>query len=304
MIIGHKKQQQFFNKMIVSGKISHALLLSGPEKLGKKTLAFNLIFSIFGENFSQHPDFIFIEPKNKYPKAEKGSVGNNAAPHSSLAKEQIPIEQIRNLQWRLSLKPIKAPLLGVIIDQAHLMNKQAQNCFLKTLEEPKTKAFLILITEHPNFLLPTIISRCERVKFYPVKKDEIKNYLERKGVSKDKIEEIIEISLGRPGVAIDLFQNPQKLEERKKKIKELIKILNSPLSFRFQYAKELSGLTNKKEILGIWMSYFRKLLISNENQISRIKTINILNLIQQTIFRISTTNVNPRLALEVLMLEF
>ena len=118
MIIGHKKQQQFFKKMVVSGKISHALLLSGPEKLGKKTLAFNLIFSIFGENFSQHPDFIFIEPKSKYSKEEKGSVGKKAPPHSSLAREQIPIEQIRNLQWRLSLKPIKAPLLGVIIDQA------------------------------------------------------------------------------------------------------------------------------------------------------------------------------------------
>lgn len=282
MIIGHQKQQRFFKKIVESEKIPHALLFVGSEKLGKRTMALDLICSVFGEDIARHPDFILISPKAK----------------------QIQIDQIRDLNWKLSLKPIKAPLLGVVVDKAHSMTREAQNCFLKTLEEPKTKALLILITEHPHFLLPTILSRCQIIKFYPVRKDEIKNYLREKELSKEKIAEIAEISLGRPGVAIEFLQNPQKLKERQKKIKALMKILNSPLSLRFKYAKELSQDQDLKEVLNIWLSYFREGLISSKNQDFTGKTRNILNYIQETIFLISTTNVNTRLALEVLMMEF
>ncbi|MFQ6050000.1 MAG: hypothetical protein ACE5J0_03135 [Candidatus Paceibacterales bacterium] len=285
MLIGHKKQQQFLKKIVKSGKIPHALLFSGQEKLGKKTAALELISSLFKENPLGHPDFILVAPQTKHPSG------------------QIQISQIRNLNWKLSLRPVKAPFVGAIIDQAHLMTREAQNCFLKTLEEPKGRTLLILITEHPNSLLATILSRCEVIKFYPVKKEEIGSYLREKGISKEKIKKIVKISLGRPGVAIDFLQNPQKLKERTATIKELIKISNSPISLRFQYVKKLSKDQNLKEVLTIWLSHFRDTLISQRNRVRVAKIENILNLLQRTIFLISTTNVNPRLALEVLMLE-
>lgn len=288
MIIGHKKQQQFLKKIIDSGKIPHALLFTGSERLGKKTIALEFISSLFKEKILRHPDFILIEH----------GLGQK------LGRGQIQINQIRNLNWRLSLKPIKASFLGAIIDQAHLMTRDAQNCFLKTLEEPKGQSILILISEYPDFLLPTILSRCEKIKFYPVKKEEIRCYLEKKKASKQMIEEIIEISLGKPGRAIDFLKKPEKLKERRKKIKDLIRISNSPLSLRFKYAKELSQQENLKEILGIWLFYFRKSLISCKNQIDIVKIKNILNAIQETFFLISTTNINPRLALEILTMKF
>ena len=282
MIIGHQKQQQFLRKIVSSGKIPHALLFSGPEELGKKTIALELLSSLFKEDLFSHPDFTLITP----------------------ATRQIRITQIRGLNWRLSLKPIKAPLLGVVIDQAHLMTREAQNCFLKTLEEPKTETLLILITEYPNYLLPTIISRCENVKFYPVKNEEIRFFLKKEKLPKDKIEEIVELSLGRPGKVVNFLQNLEKLKERRKRIKKLIEISDSPLSLRFENAKELSKQEDFRETLKDWLFYFRKALISKKSTKDLLKIKEIINAIQETIFVTSNTNANPRLALEVLMMKF
>lgn len=282
MIIGHKKQQEFLKKIVELEKVPHALLFTGNEKLGKKKIAFKLISSIFKENIFQHPDFNLVVPKEK----------------------QIQINQIRDVNWKLSLKPVKAPLLSVVIDEAHLMTRQAQNCFLKTLEEPKSRALLVLISEYPNSLLPTIISRCQTVKFYPVEKKEINNYLKAQKFEQEQIDEISQICLGRPGVAIDFSQNLKKLEERQRKVKELVKIVKLPMSLRFKYAKELSeDREGLKTILLIWLSYFRTKLINCADRALMLKTKNILNNIQNTIFLISTTNVNLRLALEVLIME-
>ena len=309
MLIGHQKQLNYLKRMAESGKIPHALLFSGQKKLGKKTIASEFIFWLFEEpgvpKILGHPDFILIEPQEKHPEAERSSLRGSPAPSSALVRGQIQINQIRDLSWRLSLKPIKAKLKAVIIDEAHSMTPEAQNCFLKTLEEPKGNTILILITEKPNFLLPTIVSRCQIIKFYPVKKDEIERYLKnQEGLSKEEIEEILEIAQGRPGRAVELAFAKEKFEFYKKRTKELAKIFNSNLSSRFQYAKEISTKENLQEILEIWLNYFRNIFIKNCSTPSAKHLGNILQQIQRTIYLISTTNVNPRLALEILMMNF
>jgi DNA polymerase-3 subunit delta' len=308
-IIGHQKQWQFLKKSVEFGKISHAYLFSGQEKLGKKRVALEFVKLINGENFDLgHPDLILIEPKGGAP---------------------IQIAQIRELIQKLSLKPYSASFKVAIIDQAHLMTREAQHSFLKTLEEPKGKTLLILITEASERLLATIPSRCEIIKFSPVKEVEIKSYLRAKFSDKE-CEEASKFCLGRPGEAVDFISNPQKLENRKKIIKELIKISNSGLAFRFQSAKDLSAPSNLnhvrdykskkepqreqifngvKEILSIWLSYFRAVLLSKVEDpdlypnYSFSKLKNILSQIQNINFLLTSTNVNSRLALEILMLE-
>ena len=287
MIIGHQRQRDYFKKIVDFKKIPHALIFSGEAKLGKKTVALEFIKLLFGKDFEslrQHPDFILITP-----------IGN-----------EIQIDQIRELIWKLSLKSSLSPLKAAIIDQAHLMNEAAQNCFLKTLEEPRGDTILILITEYPELLLSTILSRCQIIKFYPVKKTEIENYLKNQGIKEEKIEEITGAAEGKPGMAIDFLLNPQKLEERIQREKELQKLLKSNLSSRFQYAKEISKEPNLKEILNIWLSYFRKNLLGQlaskqPESLKRLK--DILRKIQNTNFLISTTNINTRLAIDLLMLE-
>jgi len=278
-VIGHKKQIDFLTKISKLDKLSHAYLFTGQEKIGKKRIALEWVSLLFDQDVQkkQHPDLFLIEPS-----------------------KEIQISQIRELIWKLSLKPYSAPLKIAIIDNAHLMNKEAQNALLKILEEPSGKALLIFITEFSELLLPTILSRVQRIKFFPVCKIEIKEYLEKQKIKNSEIEEIIEFSYGKPGSAMNFILDSEKLKNQKKLIKELMIISKANLSFRFQYAKDLSE-NNIGEVLDIWLRYFRKMLISGINY---NKAINIIKKIQSTNFLISTTNVNPRLALETLMLEF
>ena len=321
MLIGHQKQWNFLRKAAETKRFSHAYLFCGQEKLGKKTLALEWISFLFGQdvqNLTNHPDVVFIEPQVK----------------------EIQISQIRDLIWRLSLKPSLAPLKVAIIDNAHLMNQEAQTSLLKTLEEPRGEALLILISDKAQYLFPTILSRVQIIKFNSVKKEEIKNYLLGQGVSEKETEEISEIALGRPGVALDLSSGKEKLENFTQRITELNKISNSPFYLRFQYAKNLAeDLESIKDILDIWLNYFRSILLSRfspsfdetKREVKRdlslstpspakrgeggegdevlfskyptTKIKNIINRIQTTKFLLSNTNINSRLALETLMLE-
>ncbi len=329
MLIGHKKQWQFLKKSVELGKTSHAYLFYGQEKLGKKTLAFEFVKLLncqnpdfskkpcqncqsceaiqksLSLNIEQHPDLALIEPKRFVSKK------------TSQKKEEIQISQIRDLIWRLSLHSFSSPFKVAIIDKAHSMNQEAQSCFLKTLEEPKGDAVLILITEYPEMLLPTIRSRVQKIKFNPVEKIEIENFLKSRGVSDEKTRELSSLSFGKPGLALDFFNDLKNFENQKQKIAELLKIAakSSSLTSKFNYAKDISS-ENKdlKEVLEVWLRYFRGILLSrikqNQEQktesfthysVSRLESI--INHIQNTIFLISKTNISPKLAFEVLMLE-
>ncbi|MCJ7829564.1 hypothetical protein MUP50_00540, partial [Patescibacteria group bacterium] len=210
-----------------------------------------------------YPDFILVEP-------------------DPLHKE-IQISQIRNLIGKLSLRSYSADFKTAILDKAHLMSQEAQSCFLKFLEEPKGKTLLILITEYPQLLFPTILSRVQKLRFFPAKDFEFK-------IKEEFISDLIEIS-------------------------------QSDLADRFQYAKKIST-ENLKEILDTWLSYFRYIFLfrlrqgcggqahptekektNAFNQYSLFKLKDIIRLIQTTDFLISTTNVNPKLALENLLIQ-
>ncbi|MBZ9569804.1 hypothetical protein KJA16_02680 [Patescibacteria group bacterium] len=340
MLIGHQKQWQFLKKSFKLRRIPHGFLFQGQEGLGKKTFALEFIKLVNCRNNEisarpcqkclscqqiekrTHPDFILVEP------LKKDSNPPTTLPRQTRAPT-IQISQIRDLGLRLSAKPYSASFKSTIIDQAHSMSPEAQSCFLKTLEEPKGKTILILITEYPERLLPTILSRVQKIKFYPVKKVEIRDYLISQGLSDKAAEELSLLSFGKPGRTLEFLLMPAKLENQKQKISDLIRICNSPLAFRFQYLKGLLlESKNLKEALEIWLRYFRNALIATINNqsfdglridpersrtgqqstinqlgysLSKLK--NILQLIQNTIFYISATNVNPRLALEMLMLE-
>ena len=286
MLFGHQKIWQFLINSAQKDNLSHAFLFSGPEKVGKKTLAFHFIKWLFGKDGwkgNNHPDLVFIEPKGG----------------------EIQIEQIRELIWKISLCPIVAPLKAGIVDQAHLMNYQAQNCFLKTLEEPKGKAILILVTEFPESLLPTISSRCQKIKFSLLKKEEMEKIVLKFKKDKKEIEEIIRITQGKPGLALELINHPERLKEKKRIWREIERLSKEDLAWRFQYAKKVYQSQKTEEFLDLWLTFFReKLLSSLDNDLQKVKYFkNLLEKIQNTRILISQTKVNPRLALEVLMLD-
>jgi len=287
-IIGHQAQSRFLKKSFELKRLAHAYLFSGQDKLGKKTIALQWACLITGQPFQrQNPGFILVEPRQK----------------------TIQISQIRDLIWRLSLKPSFVSPKIAIIDKAHLMGIAAQHALLKTLEEPKGDSILILISEKPELLFSTIRSRCEIIKFYPVKTAEIRQYLEEQKLDQGKIQEIIDFSQGKPGQAIDFALNPEKLDQHRKTIKQFKTIMGSSLGQRFQYVKELSQDDNLKEVLEAWLSFLRKHLIEqvqgiSDNDLQPVAELkDSLSLLQRINFLISTTNVNPKLALETLFLN-
>ncbi|MBU4124639.1 MAG: hypothetical protein KKI14_04215, partial [Nanoarchaeota archaeon] len=195
--MNHQKQWQFLTKSAELGSLPHALLFYGQEKLGKKDLAIKLGEQLVGLN--NQADFILTESPS--------------------------ISEIRGLIQKLSFKPYSAEYKVAIVDKVHLMTKEAQNCFLKFLEEPTEKTILILITEYPATLLPTILSRVQKIRFYSNKELEI--------------------------------------EDSEEVISNLNKLRKSDLAYKFQYAKKIAEEPqNLKEILEIWLVYFREMFIS------------------------------------------
>ncbi len=303
-IIGHQKQWQFLKKSVRMHRVPHAYLFSGQSQLGKKTISLEFIKLLFCQRKNEepcqtcqscqylkkgiHPDFFLVEPQ----------------------KREIKISQIRELSWKLSLHSSISPFKAALINEAHSLNSEAQNCFLKTLEEPKGKTILILITEYPETLFPTILSRIQKIRFFPVPKSEIENYLKKQGLALKEAQRIVSLSFGKPGLAINFFLNPQKLKNQDQEIKEIIKISESDLSFRFRYAKNLiSQKQNVKEILDIWLRHFRGMLLAKIQKSSEIHNYSltqlkkIIQVIERINFLLERTNVNPRLALETLMLQ-
>lgn len=120
-----------------------------------------------------HPDYCLIEPEDN----------------------GIKIKQIREMQSKIAVKPIQAEKNVYVIDQSETMNVEAQNCLLKTLEEPPEYAVIILICSNENMLLSTVKSRCTKIKFNDISKDELLKFTD---------EELIELADGSIGKALKL----------------------------------------------------------------------------------------------------
>ena len=279
-IIGHEKQREVLEKLIENGNIPHALLFSGPEKIGKKEIAVEFSKKILGED--SNTDFFILSSEENI----------------------ITIEEVRNLQEKLSLKPYNHDFKVVIIDNVHLMKKEAQNAFLKTLEEPRGKSILILITSYPSMLLKTIFSRVQELKFSLVSKEEIEKHLIKLGADKEKAKEISLISSGQIGKAIDYFNNPKKVEIFNQAIKDISRMSSMNYFQRFNYAKKMSETENIDEIMDIWQRYFRREMIITINKGENLlKNIELIKNIDKTRYLINSTNANKRLLLENLLLK-
>jgi len=181
--------------------LPHALLLEGPQGLGKLALAESLAELVLCEQSSDkacqycrscqlfaaanHPDYFKITPE------EEGKA--------------IKIEQIRELTAQLSQCSHGSGYQVAIIAPAHKMNRSAANALLKTLEEPSGKVLIILVSDQTSFLPATIISRCQRIPCggHPL---EAEAWLKAKISNPDELALLLEASDYAPLRALDLAQ--------------------------------------------------------------------------------------------------
>jgi len=164
-LIGNTQARYILERMIDEGKIPHAIILSGPSGVGKKLFAKELAKGIMGEAHSRkidvqtHPDLRLLYPEGK------------TAMHS--------VSSIHQMQEQMALEPFEASSRVFIIDDADKMLPTSSNALLKTLEEPQEGNYFILITKHVDEVIPTILSRCRKIPFFPIPEKEIFEFLKK-----------------------------------------------------------------------------------------------------------------------------
>ena len=253
-ILGNEKNKQVLQKSIQNNTISHSYMFIGIEGIGKKMIAKKKEKKILCLNktldngcncksciefdSNNNPDFLVIEPD-----------GNS-----------IKIEEIRNLQKMIQEKPIISNKKVYIIDNADLMTKEAQNCLLKTLEEPPEYTVIILIGSNENLFLTTIKSRCMILHFDKISNEEMKRYLKYNLEINQINEEMLDMFQGSIGKAINLKDK----QEEYKSIYEFIENLGKvDLIELYNYAKPIYKF--KEEIFEV-LDYINILLLKKAKQ--------------------------------------
>jgi len=205
-IIGNDKLKRELIHSVEINKTSHSYLFIGTEGIGKKLIAEEFAKMLLAVKDTENsPDFSIIEPD-----------GNS-----------IKIEQIREFQKKVSEKPIISNKKVYIINDSDKMTVEAQNCLLKTLEEPPEFVTIILIGSNENSFLSTIKSRCMILHFEKISDEQIQKYLQDNHQTEINSKIMLEACQGSIGKALEikdkqeLYQNTEQVVnslERKDKI--------------------------------------------------------------------------------------
>ena len=208
--IGHEKHlEDLFNKYI-SKNLANSILIYGPKGIGKRSFIYDLIFKIISNNFNNNSldHHLNLFYNNNHPNIKL--VKKEIDIKTKKFKSSISIDQIRYLkQFANETQNIRNFDKFIIIDSADDLNQSSSNSLLKTLEEPKLNTFIFLISHQISSLLPTLRSRCQKIKlstlsyelFHKVLNNEIKE------INDEEIKFFFQITLGSPGDTISLYEN-------------------------------------------------------------------------------------------------
>ncbi|MFK4004348.1 AAA family ATPase [Qipengyuania sp. NPDC077563] len=204
-LIGHDEAWSQWRRALDGNRMHHAWLLAGKKGLGKASFAQAAARELLGgEGGAEHPDILTLTygPKNK----EEAKKRDDGKPFE-LARG-IKVDQVRDIQRRLTTRPTLGSKRAVIIDPADDMEVSASNALLKSLEEPPQGTYFLLIAHSPARLLPTIRSRCRTVRFSPIGKEAMDDLLRDLAPEADiaSRDAAIAASSGSPGSALTFLK--------------------------------------------------------------------------------------------------
>lgn len=275
-LIGNEKIKNMLNESVNRQNILHSYLFYGEEGIGKRLFAFEFAKMILCNSekhkacgacksciefdSNNNPDFFYLD-----------SEGNS-----------IKIDQIRNIQKNILEKPINSLKKVYVINNADTMTKEAQNCLLKTLEEPQDFIVIILIASNENKLLATVRSRCTKIYFNHLNDNEIENLMKDKFDSTNLSKDMIQLCNGSISKCINVIEKSELLKN--------IEILID----KFENLNKLDCLnynelfySNKSDI-NLLLDYMYVLLFKKAKDKEEI--ISCMNIIQQTKNKLSNSN--------------
>ncbi len=295
--IGQPHIISFFDLAVKNAKLGQAYCFVGASQIGKRTLANILaaqILNVEVEQLKFNPDYYYVE------RLEDEKTGKK--------KKEISVDQSRELREKFYNRSWLNGYKVAIVDEAELLNEESGNALLKIIEEPPSKSIIFLLTENDILLLPTIRSRCQVFQLSPVSEVEIEKLITSASDVKDA-KEIIELSWGRPGRALDLCRDFELFSECLKEKTRWQKIVSSPIHERWQEMEDIlsekGGLIKTKEkldpIFDFWIMLWREKMLSGQMMDDRYRII--IDDIRY-IKNLLSANVNPRLAVEQFLSKF
>ncbi|HSE83310.1 MAG TPA: DNA polymerase III subunit delta' [Thermodesulfobacteriota bacterium] len=326
-VLGHEFQKQALRRAVQDSRISHSYIFSGPDGIGKRLTAIEFAkilncVSTYGAGEADLKNIPCDCPSCK--KIEKGIHPDVFLVEYKGAKD-IKVDQIREeVEEKLYFRPFEGRFKVAILDEAERMNQNAQNAFLKTLEEPPSDSVIILITSEPQSLLPTIRSRCQLLEFSPLSEEIIvEEITKRKDQSPDEAVLCARLSGGSLGKALHIDQNL--LSQREKMLTKLSNINPNRASEVLGFVESLSSedidkLSFMFDVTSLWLRDmvlikigFGEDSLSNRDLASVIKQVaekqdieailDKVRFLEKSWYAIFRTNANKQMVLENLVLK-
>lgn len=320
-VIGQDKTLSLLDYGLKTDAIAHAYLLIGPGHVGKGTLAINLAQALNCDG--PEPPCGQCHSCQRIREGKHADVTTTGLDSGT----EIGIDDIRGLQRLANLPPYEGKCKVFIIDGAEYLSVEAANALLKILEEPPPRVVWLLLAAEEERLLPTITSRCQRLELRAVSSERVQEALVSSyNVDGDKAKLLTQLCHGRLGWALSALTDRDMLEQRSQRIEGLASLLTAGIGQRFAYAQELASQFSQDrkavaEITEIWVDWWRDLMLlkggcqkaiinvdfekvlkeqARDLSLREIKEfLANLGLLQEAVSK----NVNPRLALEWLMLN-
>lgn len=247
IIIGHSNILHLLEQTIYNKKFTHAHLFVGEDGIGKSLIANRLGKIILNcDQKLDHVDLIHWK------------LGKN--------KKSIGVDDIRILNEEINKKPYEGSNKVIIVYSADKMTIQAQNAFLKTIEEPPYGIHIFLLCESLNSILETIKSRCQIHKLKPLNQDEMLYFLKEKygHLNEGEIKVLVAFSDGIPGKAETLVYDETFKEMRNTTIEFLKDLRKSNIEFLNYESIFIKYKDKKDEFFQCFLSFLRDSIIYKE----------------------------------------
>jgi DNA polymerase III subunit delta' len=320
-LVGNEWAVELLRQQIVHGTTRHAYLFAGPSGVGRRTLALRLTQAL---NCTQ-PIEVGIPCGQCRDCKQIEAIGH---PDLSIIQADseggtLKVDQVREARRTLTLKPYQSKYRVTIFLRFQEANDSAANALLKILEEAPSYVVLVLTADHPEQLLPTIVSRCEVLRLRSLPLEAVESFLRERGANQDQARLIAHISGGRLGYALRLMQDPSILELRNEKLNEAQSFTTAARVDKFAYAEKLvKDKDALRNVLLLWLSYWRDVLlcaggsavpIANIDRAKEIKSLaervsmsevrRMVSKLENSLSQLES-NVNARLLTEVILLDW